>query len=233
MYETIPKGGKVMEMRRRDPEEIRADVSSQLFWDNRIDDSDIAVDVADGRVVLSGTVPSFSDRWEAEDDAWSIPGVRSVDNRLKVTPVISPALEDEQVKARVRNVLDWSPTVDASGINVSVSGGVVTLTGNVDSSWQRTRAWDLASGVSGVVDVINELTVSPPQLISDEDIRNDILSTLARNTLIDASRVNVGVDDGIVTLTGSVDDYNAFRTVYQVANYTTGVIDVNNDLTIV
>jgi osmotically-inducible protein OsmY len=221
-----------MEMKRRDPAEIKADVSSQLFWDGRIDDSDISVDVADGKVILSGSVPSFSDRWEAEDDAWSIPGVRSVDNRLKVSPVISPAMEDDQIRARVENVLDWSPTIDATRISVSVAGGVVTLSGSVDSYWQRTRAWDLASGVSGVVDVINDLTASPPQEIPDEDIRNDIMNTLSRNTLIDASRVNVNVADGIVTLTGSVEDYNAYRTVYQIANFTSGVIDVHNDLVI-
>lgn len=219
-----------MEMRRRDPEEIKADVSSQLFWDGRIDDSDIAVDVADGKVILSGSVPSFSDRWEAEDDAWAIPGVRAVDNRLKVSPVVSPALEDEQIRARVLNVLDWSPTVDASRIKVFVTGGVVTLAGSVDSSWQKTRAWDLATGVSGVVDVVNDLSVSPPQEISDEDIKNDILSTLSRNTLIDSDRVRVDVSDGIVTLTGSVDDYNAYRTVAQIANYTIGVIDVRNEI---
>jgi osmotically-inducible protein OsmY len=221
-----------MEMRRRDPQEIRADVSSHLFWDSRIDDSDISVDVSDGTVILSGSVPSFPDRWEAEDDAWSIPGVRTVDNRLKVSPVMSPALEDDQVRARVEKVLAWSPAIGASRVRVSVQGGVVTIEGTMDSYWQKARARDLAAGVSGVVDVADGLSVSPPHEISDEDIRNDILGTLARNTLVDTSRVNVEVGGGIVTLTGAVDDYNAYRTVYQIANYTTGVIDVRNDLVI-
>jgi hyperosmotically inducible protein len=158
--------------------------------------------------------------------------VRAVDNRLKVSPMVSPALEDDQIRARVKSVLEWSPTIDASRITVEVTGGVVTLYGNVASTWQKTRAWDLASGVSGVVDVVNDLSVSPPREISDEDIRNDIMSTLARNTFIDSSRVNVNVDDGVVTLTGSVGDYNASRTLQQIANYTTGVIDVRNELTI-
>ncbi|HQI02743.1 MAG TPA: BON domain-containing protein, partial [Deltaproteobacteria bacterium] len=77
-----------MELSRE--EKIRDDVNTHLVWDNRIDAKDIRVEVVGSRVILIGTVPSYSDRWQAEDDAYSIPGVRSVDNRLKVVPAVSP-----------------------------------------------------------------------------------------------------------------------------------------------
>jgi osmotically-inducible protein OsmY len=221
-----------MEMRRRPPDDIRDDVSSQLFWDSSLDSSDIDVDVDAGTVILTGSVPSYADRWEAEDDAYAIPGVTFVDNRLKVEPDISPLPSDEDLKQRVENVLDWNPLIDASGITVSVNSGVVTLSGTVDSFWQKDRAWDLVSNVSGVVDVADALRVLPPEEIEDEEIRDDILSALDRS-YVDAGGVGVSVDDCIVTLEGQVYSYNDYRTVEQIANFTGGVCDVKNNLVIV
>jgi osmotically-inducible protein OsmY len=221
-----------MEMERRRSEEIQADVSSQLFWDDRIDNSDIQVAVKDGRVRLSGTVPSYSDKWEAEDDAYAIPGVRIVENQLMVTPAISPVPEDSDVGQRVENVLDWNPLIDASGMTVSVTSGIVTLSGIVESFWQRYKAWELSSNVSGVVDVVNDLQVSPPESVSDEDIRDDILNALDRS-YIDASDLDVAVQDCIVTLKGRVNTFGDFRTAEQIASHTAGVCGVRNDLAIV
>lgn len=80
--------------------------------------------------------------------------------------------------------------------------------------------------------MVDRLKVEPPAEVTDEDIRDDILDTLDRHTLIDTSRVNVPVSNGIVTLTGSADNYHDFRTVEQIAQFTNGVIDVRNELVI-
>jgi osmotically-inducible protein OsmY len=221
------------QMEKRRSEDIRADVSSQLFWDNRIDESNVNVDVTEGRVILTGTVPTYSDRWQAEDDAYSIAGVRYVDNRLRVSPTTFPVPGDTEVASNIRNVLEWNPTIDSSRIDVSVSDGIVTLSGAVDSYWQKSRAGYLVANVGGVVDVSNLLRVEPVGTESDEDIRRDVLTTLARNTFIEADRINVHVSDGTVTLTGTVDDYFAWRTAEDVAKFTSGVVDVHNDLVII
>jgi osmotically-inducible protein OsmY len=68
---------------RRDAR-IEEDVNEALTRDPALDASDIEVRVTNGVVELSGTV---ADRWakrRAYDDAEYCPGVREVDNRLKV-----------------------------------------------------------------------------------------------------------------------------------------------------
>ncbi len=214
---------------KRRSEEIRADVSSQLFWDNRIDESNINVDVSDGRVILTGTVPTYSGRWQAEDDAYLISGVRYVDNRLQVSPTTFPVPGDTELASNIRNILEWNPTLDSSRIKVLAHEGIVTLTGSVDSYWQKSRVEYLVSNVGGVIDVQNLLQVETAVGISDQDIKRDIESTLARNTLIDSTRIKVQVNDGVVTLSGTVDDYLTCRTAQDIAKYTSGVIDVLND----
>lgn len=218
---------------KRRSEDIRADVSSQLFWDDRIDESDISVDVAEGQVILTGTVPTCAHRRQAEDDAWSIAGVRHVDNRLRVSPTASPLPGDTEIASTVRTILGWNPTIDSSRIDVSASGGVVTLSGAVESYWQKSRAAYLAASLHGVVDVSNLLRVEPAAAQTDEDIRGDILTTLARNTFIDDRNIEVEVSGGTVTLTGTVGSYFAWSTAGDIAKFTSGVVDVHNDLAIV
>lgn len=70
---------------------------------------------------------------------------------------------DEQIKAEVERMLTDDSWLDASNIQVSVQGGVVTLTGTVDSRDSKRRAEGLADGVSGVRDVQNNLQIQPGQ----------------------------------------------------------------------
>ncbi|HNY64231.1 MAG TPA: BON domain-containing protein [Deltaproteobacteria bacterium] len=217
----------------RKPEEIRQEVYSQLVWDTRVNASDIDVEVKDGKVILKGLVPSYLDVWEAEDDAYAIEGVRYVENRLKVSPPPHfPVPGDPEIASKVRSLLEWNPNIDARGIDISVDRGLVTLMGTVESIWQKHSAGRIAEDVAGVVGVNNEISVEPSVAVTDEDIRTDIIGTLVRNSFIDAGMVNVHVKHCVVTLSGTVHDYYAYRTAEEISRSTQGVKDVNNNLVI-
>jgi osmotically-inducible protein OsmY len=66
---------------------------------------------------------------------------------------------DERIREDVSDRLADDPYVDASEVEVGVSGGEVTLSGTVDGRAARRRAEDLAEGVSGVAHVQNNLRV--------------------------------------------------------------------------
>lgn len=67
---------------------------------------------------------------------------------------------DERIKEDINDRLSDDPFVDASDIDVTVSGGEVTLTGTVDHRSTKRRAEDLAEAVSGVKNVENRLRVA-------------------------------------------------------------------------
>jgi osmotically-inducible protein OsmY len=67
---------------------------------------------------------------------------------------------DDRIKDDINDRLSDDPFVDASDIDVTVSNGEVTLTGNVDHRSTKRRAEDLAEDVSGVKNVENRLRVS-------------------------------------------------------------------------
>ena len=65
-------------------EEIRNDVYFQIRKDERIDLSDIQVEVMGGTVHLSGTVRTFDEIEGAEAAAYKAQGVTTVENELKI-----------------------------------------------------------------------------------------------------------------------------------------------------
>jgi osmotically-inducible protein OsmY len=66
---------------------------------------------------------------------------------------------DDRIREDVNDRLTDDPHVDASEIEVSVSNREVTLTGTVNSRFEKRHAEDLAESVSGVAHVQNNLRV--------------------------------------------------------------------------
>ena len=75
---------------RRDDARIHDDVCDALTDDDALDASDISVSVQEGVVRLAGTVPHRLMKRLAEDLAETCPGVRDVENALRVGPPPQP-----------------------------------------------------------------------------------------------------------------------------------------------
>ena len=218
-----------------DQDQIINDVKDQLVWDAQVDATDIDVSVDEnGVVTLTGTVPSFSAQRAARLDAWSVLGVTGVNSELTVTyPEAITLPSDDEIESNVENVLLWNASVDSTDIDVGVTAGVVTLEGSVSSFWRKLRAEDLAEDVVGVISVTNNLAVVPTESYVDADIATDIVDSLERKAAVNADNVNIRVEEGRVTLSGTVPSFNAWSLAYDSARFTAGVIDVEDELTIV
>jgi osmotically-inducible protein OsmY len=68
-----------------DDERIRKNLNNRLADDTDIDASDIEIRVENRVVTLRGSVDSLWDKRRAEDIAKAIPGVRSVNNKLRAS----------------------------------------------------------------------------------------------------------------------------------------------------
>lgn len=67
---------------------------------------------------------------------------------------------------------------------------------------------------------------------SDERIYEDACEALFRNPNVDASYIEVEVNDGIITLSGTVIDRDAKKEAEHCLEYIVGVIDIQNELSI-
>jgi hypothetical protein len=67
---------------------------------------------------------------------------------------------------------------------------------------------------------------------SDETIKEDVSEALYRSSEVDASEIEVKVENGIVTLKGFIDDRNQKRLAEATIENLAGIEDVYNDLRI-
>jgi osmotically-inducible protein OsmY len=213
-------------------EGIKKNVVDQLFWDARIDASHVKVEVNDGEVVLTGTVPDYTALKAAEEGAWALSGVMNVVNDLTIEyPPGVNVPSDDELKANVDSIIIWQPAYDTTDIRSSVKSGWVTLRGSVDAYWKKIRSEELVLTLNGVLGVTNELAVVPTKKIEDKKIADTLEAALERqSTLFVEDLISIQVDSGKVTLTGSVPSMQAFRSVQKVAQNTPGVREIDNKL---
>jgi len=217
----------------RTREEIKKDIVDQLYWDDRVDAAEVAVEVEEGNVVLRGSVPTLIARHFAAANALSVSGVHSLDNQLKVRyPASATAPSDEQIRSNVMNLLEWTSDVDAERLRAHVDHGIVTLEGTVDALWKKLHAEEVISELTGVTAVDNKLTVVPTKDTTDEIIAESLASALKRNPMINAHAIEIRVANSVVTLTGAVPNWAAREVVYNSALHTLGVIGVDDQLVV-
>ncbi len=114
---------------------------------------------------------------------------------------------DLQLQRDVQEELRWDPRFNAAAVGVTVTDGIVILSGQVATFAEKTAAAHAAQRVAGVRGVANELSVSLPALHerTDADIVRAAVNILAWNTFVPKDRVRVTVHDGWLTLEGEVD----------------------------
>lgn len=90
------------------------------------------------------------------------------------------------------------------GVTTTVNDGVATLSGQVDNESTRSNAEADAKKVKGVKSVENNITVTPPPppvvISSDDSLKNAVNAAISG----EYSDVKATVNDGVVTLTGTI-----------------------------
>jgi osmotically-inducible protein OsmY len=211
--------------------ELVATVSEQLQQDVRVDASRIRVGTDRGRVTLSGSVASLRQKRIAEEDAWNVAGVGWVVNGLEVTAEARP---DPEILREIRSAVAADAELFDAAIEVEVEAGVVTLKGRVANTYQRVHAGAIASRTRGVERVDNRLVAATWDQRADGELAAEVTRRLARNWRAAGSgkRVEVQVEGGVVTLTGTVDRWAERRSAGYVAATTRGVRKVRNRIVV-
>ncbi len=141
---------------------------------------------------------------------------------------------DHKLKTDVLAELAWEPSVSADHIGVTAKDGVVTLTGHVDSYWQKHAAETAAGRVQGVKALAEEIEIRLPIHFkrSDDEIASAAVSRLSWDISIPKNAVMVKVEKGFVTLTGEVDWHYQLDSAASMIRSLGGVTGVSNQLSI-
>jgi osmotically-inducible protein OsmY len=121
------------------------------------DPAEIAVSEKSGTVTLRGTVSSPNQVRLAVGLAKSVPGVRAVQNDLRIDP--RDRREDSEIRGAALQALMSSPDVPEDAIDVAVEDGWLTLRGQVKHQDESDAAFGAVSGLPGVGGMTNKIVV--------------------------------------------------------------------------
>lgn len=115
--------------------------------------------------------------------------------------------DDEKIRQRIIDELEFEPALNAAQIGVGVQEGVVTLSGHVRSFLEKHTAERAALRVKGVRAVAQEIEVRLPadKKHADDEIAARAIKILDWDLAVPSTAIAVKVEQGVVTLSGDVD----------------------------
>ncbi len=191
----------------------------------------------DGIVTLSGTVDLYQQKLDAAKKMRKLDQVQGVRNLIAV----SSSAPDAELEAKLERKLHY----DRMGydnqfnfVDVSVKDGTATLTGETRTDVGRDSAVAIANYMPGVKDVVDNIKVAPVSGFDDR-IRISAMRAIYRDPALgryasDPARpIRIVVDNGKLSLYGTVATAMDKQIAGIRANQVFGVFSVQNNLEVV
>jgi len=206
-------------------------VLAALNWEPGVTAAHIGVAAADGVVTLSGRVESYAQKQAAELAASQVKGVKAVVQEIEVHLPSDARRTDEDIAAAAISHLAWDVRVPRDAVKVEVEKGWITLTGEVDSYFQKDAAAQDVHRLLGTIGVTNRIAIKPKVDVSN--IGDDIMHALHRSWFFDPKTITVTAEGSKVVLTGTVESLHERQVAAATAWAAPGVTDVENDIAVV
>ena len=199
--------------------------------------SDVRSSVEDGIVTLTGTVDLYQRKLDAAKLAKKTPLVQGVRNLITVAGPNVPDVQLEQKLAtKLRYVRSgYDSTFDYFALGVK--DGVVTVEGADRTGVGRDEALADIANMPGVKDVVSDISLEPVSSFDDglriRAARAIYRDSVLRRYALDPGRpIRIIVENGHVTLYGSVDSAMDKQVAGIRANQLFGAFSVQNNLVI-
>ena len=198
----------------------------------------VSSSVEDGIVTLTGTVGLYEEKLAAADKIKKIANVAGVRNDIAVS---GPTVADSELQKKLGKQVAYDrvgyPDNTFNYLAVGVKDGVVTLSGDVVWSVPLDDAMALASRTPGVKDVVNDVNVLPVSGF-DDSIRVRMARAIYRDSVLGryasdpVHPIRIVVDNGHVTLYGSVESTMDRNVAGIRAGEVSGAFSVDNKLVV-
>jgi len=213
-------------------DEIQKAVRDAMLQDLRIEHpGSIKVIVRDGTVSLEGVAPDWYQKNAIESDAEDVVGVEEV---LDLVQVGANHRDDSLIASELRLDLTNDYLLGDRDIDVNVHDGVATLSGSVETPYERQHAGEVAHRVLGVREVVNDIRLPGRAAYTDAALADHVRARLRSNwkTRPVAEEIRVTVEEGTATLAGRVDTWAERLEAGRVASRVDGIRKVHNQLAV-
>jgi osmotically-inducible protein OsmY len=217
---------------------IESSAAKSYVFKTYLTNDSIKTESTNGRVTLTGTVSDAKDRSLAQDTVENLPGVKSVDNQLKISGPQPAEHSDTWISMKVKWALLFHRNVSATGTDVYVKDGVVTLEGKASSLAEKELTTEYAKDVEHVTAVKNDMTIDKTapgtttgDKVDDASITAEVKAALLSQRSTCALQPKVSTKDGVVTLSGIAQNDAQKSLVTRLIADLNGVTSVINNMT--
>lgn len=207
---------------------LQREVEAELAWDPAVRSTAIGVAVRNGVVTLSGHLDTYAEKWAAEDALRRVSGVKAIALELDVKIARDHQRSDTDIANAAEQSLKWHAQVPAEALRITVDKGWVLLEGEVDWDYQRRSVEQAVRNLKGVVGMSNKITIK--QQAAPADVARRIQDALTRQVERETRRMDIQVQDGTVTLRGTVHSWHERDAAVAAAWAAPGVSRVVNEL---
>jgi len=220
---------------------IESSATKSYVFKTYLKNDSIKTESKDGAVTLTGTVAESSHKSLAENTVESLPGVKSVDNQLKIKGENPAEHSDMWISMKVKASLAYHRNVSGIGTDVYVKDGIVSLRGEASSLAQKELTTEYAKDIDNVKEVKNEMTIAKTpakptetigEKIDDASITAQVKSSLLTHRSTSALKTKVSTTEGVVTISGIAKNAAEKSLVTKLVNDINGVNSVINNMTI-
>jgi hyperosmotically inducible protein len=228
---------------------IESSAKESYVFKTYLSDDDIIIESKDGIVTLTGTVSEEAHKQLAGETVASMPGVKSVNNKLELKGEAPAEYSDVWLMTKVKTSLLFHRSVSGIKTEVLAEDGIVTLRGEATSQAQKDLATKYAQNVEGVKDVQNEMTVATlvmrpeektmgekaddvKEWIDDASITALVKTALLHHRSTSGLNTTVVTEEGVVTLSGKVKNAAEKDLVTELVSDVHGVKKVVNNMTV-
>ncbi|CFR07424.1 molecular chaperone OsmY [Yersinia kristensenii] len=187
-----------------------------------------------GTALMSGSVFAEDTMLNKTDNVVDSAGAK-LDSSMKK---VDNYMGDSAATAKVKSALLEEKTLKSTDISVETNHGVVTLSGFVTSQAEAETAVDIAKNIEGVKSVSDKLHVKDQKSQSVSEYAGDAATTssikakLLADDIVPSRKVKVETTDGVVQLSGNVENKAQAERAESIAKAVDGVKSVKNDLSI-
>lgn len=185
-----------------------------------------------GSVLVSGSALAETSTMDKAQNSANT-AVEKIDSSMNK---VGNFMDDSSITAKVKAALVDHESIKSTDISVKTDNKVVTLSGFVESQTQAEEAVKVAKGVEGVSSVSDKLHVRDSKESSvkgyagDAATTSEIKAKLLADDIVPSRMVKVETTDGVVQLSGTVENQAQSDRAESIAKAIDGVKSVKNDL---
>jgi osmotically-inducible protein OsmY len=137
-------------------DDIATQAVNRLAWNSSVPKDAVKVKVEKGWVTLTGTVDWNYQKTSAADDIRWLSGIVGMSNNITIKPRVNAENISHDIDVALHRSWFWDPET----VFVKADGGKVTLTGTVDTWYDRQVAGTTAWAAPGATSVANDIRVT-------------------------------------------------------------------------